>query len=110
MSCNEIVIKHYDTPDLDCEYVDDNTNEPVSLVNLTIEADMSSTNFPENIQMSVKDLDVDNATFILSPNLDYLPVGYYKVDILFTNTLTGRRVASDTFTLRVVTAITKVRV
>ena len=101
---SQLNIKEYDTLAIVCEYQDDD-GSLLDLNNMTIIADINATSggFKEPLNVDVSS---ELGRFTLSRTAEYLPLGSYRIDILFTNTDTGRRVASETFALNVNKAIT----
>lgn len=101
---NQLNIKEYDTLAIVCEYQDDD-GTPLDLNSMAIIADINATSGALNEPLNV-DVSSEVGRFTLSRTDDHLPLGSYRIDILFTNTETGRRVASETFTLNVSKSIT----
>ena len=100
----QLNIKEYDTIAIVCEYQGDD-GSPLDLNGITIIADINSV-----LMVLIEPLNVDATSdtgrFTLSRTVNHLIVGQYRIDILFTNTSTGRRVSSETFILNVNRAVT----
>ena len=110
MSCqtniHSICVNQYDTIAIRCEYLDD-TGLPINLTGITIKSNLVADNSdpsPTPIVMTVTVVNATQGVFELSPPNSSLNIGSYKADILFTKT--GSRLSSETFALRVVSAIT----
>lgn len=101
---SQLTIKEYDTLAIVCEYQDDD-GTPLNLDDTTIIADINATSGGLKESLSV-DISSELGRFTLSRTVDHLALGSYRIDILFTNTVTGRRVASETFALNVDKSIT----
>lgn len=106
---NKIKIKQYDTVDIDCEYLNDN-DTPLSLEGISVYADLQTTSGALVSSFSVSMPNPNSGQFNLALADDYLDIGSYRVDILFTDAQSGYRVSSETFNLVVSPAITKPRV
>lgn len=111
MSCqtrvHTICVKQYDTIAIRCEYLDD-TGAPLNLAGITIKSELvadNSESSPTPIVMVVTVTDAAQGIFELTLPDPTLNIGSYKADILFTKA--GNRLSSETFALRVVSAITK---
>ena len=111
MSCqtrvHTICIKQYDTIAIRCEYLDD-TGAPLNLSGIAIRSDLVSDyadgdTTPKAMTVSV--IDAANGVFELSLPDAALSVGRYRADVLFTKA--DNRVSSETFVVRIVSAITK---
>ena len=104
---NDINIKEYDTLALVCDYQNDN-GVLISLDNVTVTADIQST-----VGQLIEPLNVrkmpETGRFALLRDTSHLPFGQYRIDILFTSDITGRRVASETFNINVHRAVTSPR-
>lgn len=104
----QVIVKEYDTIDIRCQYLDDN-GYAVSLNEVTVLADVRSMAGKLVDHLTVTITEPLAGKFEIQPSLDHIPVGFYQIDILFINTITNTRVASETFRLDVKAAVTAPR-
>ena len=96
-------IKQFDSIAISCAYSDD-TGAPRNLSGVTILSQIRSPSGALISDMVVSITDAAGGLFTMRPAADKLPVGVHNVDVLFE--INAQRVASETFTLTIVSAVT----
>lgn len=104
MECIEI--KEYDTLRISMEYQDaDGVSLP--LTNTLVTSTMQSVNYAVPMFLNVEQLDVTAGTFVLTTDIEHIIPTDYRADVLFEDIITGTRIASETFGIKVIHAVTK---
>lgn len=98
-------IKEYDSVLISCRYTN-SAGEPRDLAGVTIKSEVRSAVGVLIDTLNVTVTDAVNGEFNMVPTVDKLPVGTHKIDVLFTEG--SIRIASETFTIRIVEAVTKI--
>lgn len=108
MSNEQIAIKEYDTVDISCQYAADD-NSPVSISGINILADIKTYDGKVVESLIVNIINADTGKFSLTTESRHLAPNKYVIDVMFESKVTGKRISSDTFVLRVNPAVTKPR-
>ena len=108
MSNQQISVKEYDTIAIHCQYLNDN-GAAISLANTNVIADIKSYDNEILEHLIVSVIDTEQGIFVMTTENGSLAPNKYLIDVLFESATSGRRVASETFYLRVNPAVTKPR-
>jgi len=101
-----IEIKEFDTLRISVEYKNDN-GMALALNNINLFASMHSLyDNSLGINLIIEQLEVVAGTFVLTTNKASIKPQKYKIDILFEDSVTGSRITSETFGLKVNDAVT----
>lgn len=100
-----IYVKEYDSIHILCQYLDDD-GLGINLDTVKIYSEISSLSGRIRYPFTVEVTNKETGEFALLLRDSLLRSGTYLVDILFESTLSGRKVASDTFNLKVDKSIT----
>lgn len=97
--------KEYDSISFTCLYTGAH-GEAIPLSGVSITSHLKTVTGALIGDMAVIKDDTKTGVFVLKPNRAHLPVGIHKIDILFT--ISGQSVASDTFYIEVLPAVTTI--
>lgn len=100
-----IYVKEYDSIHILCQYLDDD-GLGINLDTVQIHSELSSLSGGIKYPFTIEVTNKETGEFALLLRDSLLRSGTYLVDILFESLLSGRKVASDTFTLKVDKSIT----
>lgn len=100
-----IYIKEYDSIHILCQYLDDD-GVGINLDTIQIHSELSSLSGGIKYPFTIEVTNQETGEFALRLRDSLLRSGTYLVDILFENIISGHKVASDTFTLKVNKSIT----
>lgn len=101
-------MKEYDSLEITGLYTGDD-GEPLSLENVTVFADIANYSGKVFNRMETTIYPLQKGVFSLKPTCDKIDEGLYKIDLLITNTLTGKRESSPSIALEVLKALTTPR-
>ena len=100
-----IEIKEYDTLRISMEYQNAD-GVPLPLTNTFVTSTMQSINYAAPIKLNIEQLDVLAGTFIMTTDIAHIMPTDYRIDVLFEDMTTGTRIASETFGVKVIHAVT----
>ncbi len=92
-------IKEYETIAINCQYLDDSTEKPISLDGVEIKAHANTKNGKLVDKLEATITDIEQGLFVLTPTVKKLPIGTLEIDICLIKN--GSVAMSETFCLNV---------